>query len=63
MDVIRGLLLNAFGTGFVSVFSAVMVTMIAVGIQHPSSGREATVKTDVYHAFLAVCNIVFSFCE
>ncbi|RJE24820.1 amino acid transporter [Aspergillus sclerotialis] len=46
---------------FISVFSAVMIAMIAVGVQHPGSKLEAVVKTDVYHAFLAICNIVFSF--
>ncbi|KAE8354338.1 transmembrane amino acid transporter protein-domain-containing protein [Aspergillus coremiiformis] len=47
---------------FISVFSAVMVVMIAVGIQRPwDGGVQATVETSLYKAFLAVCNIVFSF--
>ncbi|PYH49809.1 uncharacterized protein BP01DRAFT_331266 [Aspergillus saccharolyticus JOP 1030-1] len=47
---------------FISVFSAVMIVMIAVGIQRPYKGAlEVTVDTSLYEAFLAVCNIVFSF--
>ncbi|KAF7592374.1 hypothetical protein BBP40_000358 [Aspergillus hancockii] len=47
---------------FISVFSAVMIVMIAVGIQRPwHQGVQATVDTSLYKAFLAVCNIVFSF--
>ncbi|PYI15100.1 amino acid transporter [Aspergillus violaceofuscus CBS 115571] len=47
---------------FISVFSAVMIVMIAVGIQRPYKGAlEVTVDTSLYKAFLAVCNIVFSF--
>ncbi|RHZ50987.1 uncharacterized protein CDV56_103801 [Aspergillus thermomutatus] len=47
---------------FISVFSAVLIVMIAVGIQRPwHGGVNATVDTSLYEAFLAVCNIVFSF--
>ncbi|KAF4159714.1 hypothetical protein CNMCM6936_004287 [Aspergillus lentulus] len=47
---------------FISVFSAVLVVMIAVGVQRPWHGSvNATVDTSLYKAFLAVCNIVFSF--
>ncbi|KAL4888866.1 amino acid transporter [Aspergillus ambiguus] len=47
---------------FVSVFSAVMIVVIAVGVEHPWKGSlQATVDTSLYKAFLAVCNIVFSF--
>ncbi|EAW09004.1 amino acid transporter [Aspergillus clavatus NRRL 1] len=47
---------------FISVFSAVMIVMISVGIQRPWKGSlNATVDTSLYKAFLAVCNIVFSF--
>ncbi|KAL3481377.1 transmembrane amino acid transporter protein-domain-containing protein [Aspergillus californicus] len=47
---------------FISVFSAVMVVMVAVGIQRPWKGElEAVADTNLYHAFLGVCNIVFSF--
>lgn len=38
--------------------------MIAVGVQRPwHGGLNATVDTNLYKAFLAVCNIVFSFCR
>ena len=41
-----------------------MIVMIAVGIQRPwKGGADATVDTSLYKAFLAVCNIVFSFCK
>ncbi|CAK46520.1 hypothetical protein AnigIFM60653_008987 [Aspergillus niger] len=47
---------------FISVFSAVMIVMIAVGVERPYKGTlSATVDTSLYEAFLAVCNIVFSF--
>ncbi|PYH97169.1 amino acid transporter [Aspergillus ellipticus CBS 707.79] len=47
---------------FISVFSAVLIVMIAVGIERPWKGSiDATVDTSLYKAFLAVCNIVFSF--
>ncbi|KAM0097278.1 hypothetical protein ACP6JE_008195 [Aspergillus fumigatus] len=49
---------------FISVFSAVLIVMIAVGVQRPwHGGLNATVDTNLYKAFLAVCNIVFSFCR
>lgn len=51
-------------TAFLSVFSAVLIVMIAVGVSHPWQGSlQATVDTSLYKAFLAVCNIVFSFCK
>ncbi|EAU32180.1 conserved hypothetical protein [Aspergillus terreus NIH2624] len=50
-------------TAFLSVFSTVLIVMIAVGVSHPWQGSlQATVDTSLYKAFLAVCNIVFSFC-
>lgn len=36
--------------------------MIALGIEKPGTGVVAIVHTDLYHAFAAVCNIVFAFC-
>ncbi|PGH15765.1 hypothetical protein AJ79_02145 [Helicocarpus griseus UAMH5409] len=49
---------------FISIFSAVMITMVAAGVQHPGKGKplQATTDTDLYHAFLAVCNIIFAYC-
>ncbi|KAA8649321.1 uncharacterized protein ATNIH1004_005222 [Aspergillus tanneri] len=47
---------------FISIFSAVMITMVGVGVKKPWQGEiHATVDTSLYKAFLAVCNIVFSF--
>ncbi|KAJ5246146.1 hypothetical protein N7468_001129 [Penicillium chermesinum] len=44
---------------FVSIFSAVMITMISVGVQeHPGRTIQATVDTNLYTAFQAVSNIV-----
>ncbi|OJJ95043.1 hypothetical protein ASPACDRAFT_48147 [Aspergillus aculeatus ATCC 16872] len=48
---------------FLSIFSAVMITMIGVGVQdHPGRIIEATVDTSLYKAFSAVSNIVFAYC-
>ncbi|PWY89057.1 amino acid transporter [Aspergillus heteromorphus CBS 117.55] len=49
-------------SSFISIFSAVMVTMIAISIQRPGDGRvEATVSNSFYKAFLSVTNIVFAY--
>lgn len=49
---------------FVSIFSAVMITMIAVGVEdRPNRIVQATVDTNLYHAFKAVTNIVFAYCK
>ncbi|KAJ5123110.1 hypothetical protein N7448_009207 [Penicillium atrosanguineum] len=48
---------------FVSILTAVIITMISVGVQdHGYSSLKATVDTDLYHAFTAVTNIVFAYC-
>ncbi|KAL2793058.1 transmembrane amino acid transporter protein-domain-containing protein [Aspergillus keveii] len=51
-------------TSFVSIFTAVMITMIGVGVQgrDPYTSIKATVDTDLFHAFTAVTNIVFAYC-
>ncbi|KAH8689025.1 amino acid transporter [Talaromyces proteolyticus] len=47
---------------FISIFAAVLITMIAIGVEKPGTGHvDATVKTNVYHGFLAVTNIVFAY--
>ncbi|BCR90719.1 neutral amino acid permease [Aspergillus chevalieri] len=46
---------------FISILSAVMITMIAVGVQDDGAAVEATVKTNLFHGFTAVTNIVFAF--
>ncbi|KAE8145747.1 transmembrane amino acid transporter protein-domain-containing protein [Aspergillus avenaceus] len=47
---------------FISILSAVIVTMIGVGITAPGSDTiQATVDTNLFHGFTAVTNIVFAF--
>ncbi|OOQ83810.1 neutral amino acid permease [Penicillium brasilianum] len=58
----RGMTWISFAS-FLSIFSAVMITMIAVGVEeHPGRVIEATVETNLYTAFQAVSNIVFAYC-
>ncbi|KAL3479013.1 transmembrane amino acid transporter protein-domain-containing protein [Aspergillus californicus] len=47
---------------FISIFSAVMICMIGVGVAKPGGKIEAVVDTNLYHGFTAVTNIVFAFC-
>ncbi|GMF86269.1 unnamed protein product [Aspergillus oryzae] len=48
---------------FLSIFGAVMITMISVGVQdHPNRVIHATVETNLYTGFQAVSNIVFAYC-
>ncbi|KAJ5713746.1 Amino acid transporter transmembrane [Penicillium malachiteum] len=48
---------------FISIFSAVMITMISVGVEdHPGRIIQATTETTLYTAFQAVSNIVFAYC-
>ncbi|KAJ5149890.1 Amino acid transporter transmembrane [Penicillium atrosanguineum] len=46
---------------FVSIFSAVMITMIAVGIQNPNAIVHPTVETNLITGFTAASNIAFSY--
>lgn len=48
---------------FASIFAAVMITMVAVGVQDNGGAVEATVETNLFHGFTAVTNIVFAFCK
>lgn len=48
---------------FVSILSAVLITMIALGIEQPGAGLVAVANTNLYHGFTAVTNIVFAFCS
>ncbi|PWY68005.1 neutral amino acid permease [Aspergillus sclerotioniger CBS 115572] len=58
----KGMTFISFAS-FLSIFSAVMITMIGVGVQkHPGRIIEATVDTNLYTAFSAVSNIVFAYC-
>ncbi|KAI9923746.1 hypothetical protein ASPWEDRAFT_163996 [Aspergillus wentii DTO 134E9] len=48
---------------FVSIFTAVMITMIGVGVQYKGgTNMNVTNETNLYHAFSAVTNIVFAYC-
>lgn len=46
---------------FISIVSAVMITMIAIGIQNPANGRRVTNEVPFYQGFGAMMSIVFSF--
>ena len=58
---LASLLANRSFPAFISILSAVMITMIAVGVQDNGGPVEATVKTNLFHGFTAVTNIVFAF--
>lgn len=38
-----------------------MITMVAIGIEHPGKEVDTTVDTSFYKGFLAVTNIVFAY--
>jgi hypothetical protein len=47
---------------FASILAAVLITMIAIGVQRPGSGHvDVTTGPAFYEAFLAVTNIVFAY--
>jgi hypothetical protein len=47
---------------FASIVAAVMVTMIALGVERPRNVNvEVTRSTSLYRAFLAVTDIVFAY--
>lgn len=47
---------------FISILAAVLITMIAIGIQRPGTGHvDATTSPAFYQGFLAVTNIVFAY--
>ncbi|KAJ5887342.1 hypothetical protein N7504_009018 [Penicillium tannophilum] len=48
---------------FVSILTAVLITMIALGIEKPDPRVVAIANTNLYHGFTAVTNIVFAFCS
>ncbi|KAE8131727.1 transmembrane amino acid transporter protein-domain-containing protein [Aspergillus pseudotamarii] len=49
-------------SSFISIIAAVLITMIAIGIQRPGDGHiDVTVDTSLYKGFLAVTNIVFAY--
>ncbi|KAK1144226.1 hypothetical protein N8T08_005639 [Aspergillus melleus] len=48
---------------FISIFTAMMITMIGVAIQRPGDGvTEVTRKTSFVNGFTAVTNIAFAYC-
>lgn len=50
-------------TAFISIVTAVIITMVAVGVQNKGGQNlKATVDTDLVQAFGAVTNIVFAYC-
>ncbi|KAF2764290.1 hypothetical protein EJ03DRAFT_392117 [Teratosphaeria nubilosa] len=46
---------------FISIFAAVMITMIGVGIEQPDSVVQATVAVEFASAFASVTNIIFAY--
>ncbi|KAJ5819986.1 hypothetical protein N7474_005577 [Penicillium riverlandense] len=47
---------------FASILAAVLITMIAIAIQHPGNGKvDATTKVSLAKGFLSVTNIVFAY--
>ncbi|KAJ5368429.1 Amino acid transporter transmembrane [Penicillium cataractarum] len=46
---------------FISIFSAVMIAMVALGIQNTGSVLEPTVETNLVTGFTAAANIAFSY--
>ncbi|KAE8385588.1 hypothetical protein ETB97_004766 [Aspergillus alliaceus] len=49
-------------SSFISIVAALLITMIAIGIQRPGDGKiDVTVDTNLYKGFLAVTNIVFAY--
>lgn len=48
-------------TAFVSIMAAVLVTMIAVGIQNSHLSVQATKQTSLVKGFTSVLNIVFAY--
>ncbi|BDD57716.1 hypothetical protein MPDQ_003583 [Monascus purpureus] len=47
---------------FVSILSAVITTMVTVGVMDAGHGVVAILHTNLLNGFSAVCNIVFAFC-
>lgn len=46
---------------FISIIAAVLITMIGIGIEKPSSHVDATASPTFYKAFLSVTNIIFAY--
>ena len=47
---------------FISIFAAVLITMVGVGIEKPGNGSvKATIHVGFQPAFLAVTNVIFAY--
>lgn len=47
---------------FISILSAVMITMVGVGVERPGRGKvDVTVQSNLYKGFEAVTNIIFAY--
>lgn len=47
---------------FISILSAMMITMVGVGVEHPGGGKvDVTVQSNLYTGFGAVTNIIFAY--
>lgn len=50
-------------TAFISIFAAVLITMIGVAVQHEGGDYLVTRPTTFVKGFTAVTNIVFAYCK
>ncbi|OJJ53546.1 hypothetical protein ASPSYDRAFT_187757 [Aspergillus sydowii CBS 593.65] len=46
---------------FISIFSAVMIAMVAIGIEHPGGPVKATTETNLVTGFTSALNIILSY--
>lgn len=47
---------------FISILSAVIITMVGVGVERPGNGKvDVTVQSNLYKGFEAVTNIIFAY--
>lgn len=46
---------------FISIFAAVFITMVGIGVQHPGHFVDATRVTNLYKGFGATSNIIFAY--
>ncbi|OJJ46152.1 hypothetical protein ASPZODRAFT_167157 [Penicilliopsis zonata CBS 506.65] len=49
-------------TSFVSIFTAVLITMIGVAVERPGQGFDVVRHTSFVNGFTAVTNIIFAYC-
>ncbi|KAL4756732.1 transmembrane amino acid transporter protein-domain-containing protein [Aspergillus foveolatus] len=46
---------------FISIFTAVMIAMVAIGVEHPGGPVKATAETNLVTGFTAALNIILSY--